>query len=133
MPDYGVIQVRTFRASEALPIKNASVKITGSDEHNTDIQISELTNSDGITPEIRLPAPSASLSMFPNAASQPYSNFDVEIVKEGYYPKKILNIPIFAGIKAVLPIEMIPLVYSENGDIKPLNNLNSVIYENDKL
>ena len=133
MPDYGIIQIRAYRASEALPIQNAAVKITGSGEYNSDIQISQLTDNDGITPEIRVPAPAASLSTSPNASSQPYSVYDVEIAKEGYYPKRIVNIPIFAGIKAMLPIEMIPLAYSEDGKVIPLDNLNAIIYENENL
>ena len=133
MLDYGAMQVRVFRASEALPIQNASVKITGSDEYNGDIQISLLTDNDGVTPTVNLPAPPPELSRSPGAKSQPYSTFDVEIVKAGYYPKKIISIPIFAGIKAVLPIEMIPLSYSETGDVIRLENLNSVIFENEML
>lgn len=133
MSDYGTLQVRAFRASEALPIENALVKVTGSGEDNGDIQISQLTDSDGITPEIKLSAPPPALSMSPNAAAQPYSTFDVEIIKEGYYVKKILNVPIFSNIKATLPIEMLPFAYSEKGNVIQLNNINSVIRENDNL
>ena len=131
--EYGIMQIRTTRASEALPLEGALVKITGSGEDNTYVKYSEITNQDGLTKELKLPTPSKSLSMSPNATAIPYSVFDVEIVKDGYYPKKIVNIPIFSGIKAVLPIEMIPLAYSENGEIIHLKNLNSIIYENQHL
>ena len=131
--DFGTIQIRAFEASEALPIQNATVKITGSDEYNRDIQISQLTDSDGMTKAIPLPAPPANLSMSPGAVLEPYSVFDVEIVKDGYYPKRIFNVPIFAGIKAMLPIEMLPLTYNKDGSIIQLKGLNSIIYENENL
>ena len=129
--DYGILQIRVYRASEALPIRNAVVKITGADEYNTDIMISELTDIDGLTKEIPLQTPARYLSLSPNPASSPYSVYDVDITKAGYYPKKIFNVPIFAQTKASLPIEMIPVAYDQNGAVIPLENLNSVIYEND--
>ena len=128
--DYGTLQIRAYRASEALPIHNAVVKIVGAGEYNTEIMISKLTDHDGLTEEIALPTPNISLSLSPSPPSVPYSVFDIDVVKEGYYPKKIFNVPIFAGAKAVLPIEMIPVAYDENGAVIPIKNLNSIIYEN---
>ena len=128
--DYGTLQIRTYRASEALPIHNTVVKIVGSGEYNSEIMISRLTDVDGLTEEIPLPTPNKSLSLSPSPPSVPYSVFDVDVVKEGYYPKKIFNVPIFAGTKAVLPIEMVPVAYDENGAVIPIKNLNSIIYEN---
>ena len=127
--DYGILQVRVYRASEALPIENAVVKIVGSGEYNSEIIISRLTDMDGLTEEITLPTSNVNLSLSPNPPSAPYSVFDVEIIKDGYYPKKIFNIPIFSTTKAVLPIEMIPVAYDNSGQIIPLENLNSIIYE----
>ena len=131
--DYGTIQIRAYSASEALPVVDASVKISSAGESNRDLQFSLLTDIDGLTKELMLPAPSARLSMSPGASSLPYSEFDIEIVKDGYYPKKILNVPIFAGTRAILPIEMLPLSYQDDGSVIPLKNLNSIIYENEKL
>lgn len=129
--DQGILQVRVYRASEALPIPNAIVRIMGADEYSSDVKISKLTDSDGTTEEIKLPTPGISLSLTPSPPSAPYSVFDIDVTKEGYYPKKIFNVPIFAGTKASLPIEMIPIAYNGNGDIIQIENLNSVIYEND--
>ena len=128
--NYGTLQVRAYRASEALPVENAIVKITGADEYTSDVMLSRITESDGLTEEVHLPTPSIDLSLSPHPAQSPYLTFDVDIVKEGYYPKKIFNVPIFAGIKAMLPIEMIPVAYDTDGKIIPLENINSIIYEN---
>ena len=131
--DFSIMQIRTFTASEALPLEGASVKIIGSGEENRDVKISQITDSDGLTNVVRLPAPSTSLSMSPSSKSIPYSVYDVEITKIGYYPKRIYNVPLFSGTKAMLPIEMIPISYAEDGSPIPIQNLNSVIYENEHL
>ena len=59
--------------------------------------------------------------------------YNVELVKDGFYPKRIDSVPIFSGTTAVLPIEMIPIAYKDNGEIIPKDNLNSIIYENENL
>ena len=60
---YGILQIRAYRASEALPVENSIVKITGADEYSSDIRISRITGSDGLTEEVRLPTPSIDLSL----------------------------------------------------------------------
>lgn len=131
--DFGNIKVRTSTASGALPVEGALIKIYGTDEYNKDVMYSVLTDSNGITREISLPAPSKSYSTSPGAQEAPYAVYNVELVKDGYYPKRIDNVPIFSGTTAVLPIEMIPLTYANDGSVIPQYNLNSTIYENENL
>ena len=131
--DFGNIRIRTYKAQEALPVEGALVKIYGSDEYDRDIAYSLLTDSDGMTRSLSLPTPSKKYSTAPGAAETPYSVYNIEIVKEGFYPKKIDNVPIFSGISAVLPIEMLPLIYNSSGEITPQSNLNSIVYENEHL
>lgn len=129
----GKIRVRTYAASDALPVKDVLVKIYGTDEYNKDVKYSLITDSDGITDLISLPTPAKSYSTSPGADENPYAVYNVELVKEGYYPKRIDNVPIFSGTTAVLPIEMILLAYTAEGKLIENNNLNSVIYENENL
>ena len=129
----GYLQIRAFVAGGAFPIDGVSVRIIGNEENNVGINYSLLTGRDGKTEMLPLPAPNITFSLAPNAKEQPYSNYDVEIYKDGYYPKKILNVPIFAGTKSILPMELIP-----DGGIKinvsaPLSSNFSVIYENEEL
>lgn len=131
--DFGTLRVRTYTAAGALPIEGALVKIYGSDEYNRDTIYSLITDEDGVTKEISLPAPRKMYSTSPGATEAPYSVYNAEISKYGFYPKRIDNIPIFNGISAVLPIEMIPLSYENDGSISEQNNLNSTIYENENL
>jgi len=129
----GSIRIRAYAASGALPIEGVLVKIYGADEYNRDVMYSLITDVDGVTKEISLPAPSESLSTSPSAAESPYSVYNIELTKAGFYSKRIDNVPIFADTTAILPIEMIPLTYTFNGYVVPQNNLNSVIYENENL
>ena len=129
----GQIRIRTYTAAGALPVEGTLIKIYGTDDYNKDVKYSLLTDSNGITEKISLPTPLKQYSMAPGSQESPYSVYNVELAKDGYYPKRIDNIPIFSDTNALLPIEMIPLSYAENGDIIPNDNLNSTIYENENL
>lgn len=131
--NFGNIRVRTYAASGAIPIDGVLVKIYGTDDYNKDVVYSLLTDEDGITKAVALPAPPRAYSVAPGAKEAPYSVYNVEIAKSGFYPKRIDNVPIFQGVDAVLPIEMLPLLYDSDGNIIPQANLNSVIYENEHL
>ncbi len=130
---YGNIRVRAYAASGALPVENVVVKIYGTDDYNKDVMYSVLTDSDGVTDEISLPSPRASLSSAPGAIESPYAVYNIELAKKGFYPKRIDNVPIFGGTTAVLPIEMLPIIYNDSGTVIPQTNLNSTIYENENL
>ena len=131
--NFGNIRIRTYTAAGALPIDGVLVKIYGADEYNRDVMYSLITDENGITKEISLPAPPRAYSAAPGAKEMPYSVYNVELSKSGFYPKRIDNVPIFNGIDAVLPIEMIPLSYNQDGTVQSQGNLNSVIYENENL
>ena len=129
----GQLQARVFTASDALPVENAIVKISGAGENYRDIQYSLLTDVDGITKTVTLPTPSKDFSLAPGEAEFPYSVYDVEIFKDGFYTKKIHDVPIFDSIKAVLPIEMMPLIYDKDGNVVEVKNIDSTIIENPRL
>ena len=130
---FGNVRVRAYTASGAIPVEDVLIKIYGADEYNRDVMHSLITDMDGVTRNITLPAPAKSLSTSPGASECPYSVYNVELAKAGFYTKKINNVPIFAGTAAVLPIEMIPLTYSYDGYVIPQSNLDSTIYENEYL
>ena len=116
--NFGNIRIRTYTAAGALPIDGVLVKIYGADEYTTDIAYSLITDEDGITKTVSLPAPPKAYSAAPGAKEMPYSVYNVELSKSGFYPKRIDNVPIFNGIDAVLPIEMIPLSYNQDGTVQ---------------
>ena len=122
---YGQLEIRATKANGALPVKDAIVRIKGAEEENRFIIYSVLTDIDGNTASMSLPTPSASISKDAGGEDIGYSSYDIEISKDGYYPKVIRSVPIFPGIKSIQPINMIPL--SEEDPMKdyPKGNLNT--------
>ncbi len=133
MNEYGTLLIRTTTASGAYPVSDVNVSITGVSKIGKDTKISVLTDKSGITQAILLPAPPRALSLSPGGNEQAYSEYDVEIFKEGYYRKKLFNVAIFPGIASVLPVNMIPTTPYNTEENIPRDNENSIIYENEKL
>jgi hypothetical protein len=129
----GYLQIRTFVAGEAIPISDVNIRITGIDEPNGGIDYSVLTDRDGITKFIPLPAPSIEYSLSPNPQEQPYSNYNVEAFANGFYSKKLFNVAIFGSSRSTLPIELIPNAGLINYVSEPKSSNTSIIYENEEL
>lgn len=100
--------VRTFTAREALPLEGALVIVSRYIGSDPTLQWMGLTDISGNTPRILLPAPDKGLSERPGE-ERPYAAYIVQAVKEGYYTAEFRNVPVFAGVSAVQPVEMIPL------------------------
>ena len=131
--DFGIFSVRAFSASEAVPIEEAIVTIRGAEEGNGDIIFSLVTDEDGVTERIRLPAPSAKNSLTPNGSFNNSSFFDVEVSADGYYTKRYFNVPVFAGVEAVLPVNMIAVSAAEDGILFPRGNVNAIFEDTEEL
>ena len=127
----GYIEFRTLLANGALPASDVNIRITGSEEGNIGIDYSIVTDKDGISEVLSLPAPSRSYSLSPNGAEQAFANYDVEVFKDGYYAKTITNVSIFDGIKSVLPIELIP--NAKNDHLLTPNDNTVILTENEDL
>lgn len=130
--DFGTLSVRAYTAGGALPVKNATVRIIGAEEGNRDVSFSLKTDVDGTTAQIRLPAPSASLSQSPNPAQTPFAVYDIEITAPGFFSKRIYNVPVFAGINSLQQINMIPESENYLGDY-PRGSVNAIIPDNSEL
>ncbi len=129
----GTLTVRTYTASEALPVKNSLIRITGVDENNRFVDFTLLTDEDGVTKIITLPTPQKAFSMGPGSPEVPYAVYDIEASADGYYTKRISNVAIFSGINSMQAINMIPISISTNTDEYPRGSLNSIVYENENL
>lgn len=104
----GYLIVKVSTASGAIPVEKATVIIQGNEDYNKDLLISLTTNSDGLTDRIPLPAPARILSEAPDPSSKPYSTYNIDVYKEGYYPQHYNSVPIFEGITAVQNARIIP-------------------------
>lgn len=105
----GYLIVKVSTASGAIPVENVTVVLQGNDENNGDVFYSLSTNRDGLTEKVNLPAPSVTLSSVPSPSSRPYSTYNIDVYREGYYPQHYTNVPIFAGITAVQNARIIPV------------------------
>lgn len=112
----GVLVVRVTTARGAIPLEGALVSVRSYDgaldEGRSDVIATLTSGRDGNTAPLRLPAPPRSASLSPGNGT-PYTNYIVEVTLEGYTAQEYLNVPIFDGIIAVQPAELIPL--PENG------------------
>ena len=130
---YGSLNLKAYTGGGAIPVKGAVIRISGADENNSDVVYSLLTDLDGIIPTVKLPSPDAALSKSEGAELQPYSNYDVEVTKDGFYPKHVYNLPIFENVTTLLDINMIPKDSRQNDITYPKNTLETYIFENERL
>jgi hypothetical protein len=112
----GFLIVKVSTASGAIPVENVTVIIQGIEEENKEILKSMLTNRSGLTGKVSLPAPSRELSEAPYPSSKPYSTYNIDVYKEGYYPQHYSGVPIFEGITAVQNARIIPIAEFDGKD-----------------
>ena len=114
----GFLVVHVTTARGAIPLEGALVnvrqEIPNEKEIRGDIIAALTTGNDGNTEPLALPAPRRTQTLTPNHGTQkPYSTYHVEVQLEGYYTQNYANVPIFDGIAAIQPADLIPL--PENG------------------
>ena len=128
----GSLRVRAYTASEALPVEGAVVRVMGATEDNRLVSFSSITDRDGLSDLMTLPAPDLGYSLSPDPAEMPYSLYDLEISAEGYFTKRIKGMTVFSGINSIQLVNMIPGsgVLSED---YPRGNINYIIPENTDL
>ena len=129
----GFIQISAYTAGGALPVPDLDVRISGNEEGNLGIEYSVKTDRNGLTEVIALPTPSISYSLTPNPSEQPYAKYDIKATGEGFYEKNIYDVSVFSGIKAVLPLEMIPDAGLIRNVASPESSNSSIITENEDL
>lgn len=114
----GILVVHVTTARGAIPLEGALVNVRQDAPNENgvrgDVIAALTTGNDGNTEPLTLPAPQRSESLTPNnGAEKPYSTYHVEVQLEGYYTQNYANVPIFDGIAAIQPADLIPL--PENG------------------
>lgn len=105
----GYLIVRASTASGAIPVEGVTVIVQGRDEENSNVFLSLITDRDGLTQKITLPTVSRDESLTPSANIKPYSLYNIEVYKDGYYPQHYSGVAIFEGITAVQNARIIPL------------------------
>ena len=110
----GFLQVEVTTGKGAIPIENAHVTVLQINGTEKIAHRFMTTDSNGETPTISLPAPSRKLSEVPGNV-KPYATYNIIAVAEGFYRMENINAPVFATIKSILPVDLVPLAeYDEN-------------------
>ena len=111
---YLIIHVTTARG--AIPLEGAQVSIRNyleePSEGRGDVIATLISGTDGNTARIPLSAPPRSASLKPGNGT-PFTPYIAEVRLEGYYDQTYSGIPVFDGITAIQPADLIPL--PENG------------------
>ena len=131
MESLGYLVVHVTTARGAIPLEGAAVHIRSNEDADTtpraDILYATTTNRDGNTERIPLAAPPRESSMSPSEVP-PFSTYHLEVRREGYGMQSFIALPIFSGITAVQPVDLVPL--SEDGTSNPLRPADETFYEN---
>ena len=128
LSSHGTLAVRAETAG-AVALENVSVRISGAGEENRFISYSLLTDVDGVTPDVELPAPPVELSLSPHPKDAPYATYDIVLEREGFYTRRIYGVAVFAGIKTLQIVNMIPTTNEALVDL-PRGNINVFIPRN---
>lgn len=106
----GKLVIQTVLAGGALPLSGVSVVVSdGNTGRDAVPDIRLVTDESGRTEPIVLPTVSYTLSQAPTETERPYSVYNITAELDGFYPEKLVNIPIFDKTTSVQPIMMIPL------------------------
>ena len=101
----GYITVKVFTAEKAMPVQRAQVRII---DLRIALDQTIYTDQYGNAERIKVYAPEKELSLKPQDISLPYETYNIEVVKDGYIPTIINNVPVFPGEVSLLPVGMMP-------------------------
>ncbi len=104
----GMLRVEAYAAERAFGISSARVLIFLPLRSGNVTLFDGLTNINGESASIRLPAPAKSLSLSPSDGKVlPYSVYSVYIEHSGFIPAAFGNVPVFSEIESVQPVQML--------------------------
>lgn len=126
---YLVVHVTTARGS--IPLEGTAVSIRANEDEGAtpraEILYATTTNRDGNTERIPLAAPPRENSMSPSEVP-PFSTYHLDVRREGYGMQSFVALPIFSGITAIQPVDLIPL--PEDGTSNLLRPADERFFEN---
>lgn len=105
LTDTGTLRIQTFAANRAFPVANAVIRIRNPE--NNELVAVLVTDAEGDTTLLDLPAPDRNLSKTPEFPN-PFVNYLVDISAEGFVPQTDINVQMFGGIGSVLPANLVP-------------------------
>lgn len=117
----GYLKVEVTTGDGAIPVENAAVVVTERINGMDSLISMMVTNRNGETDVIPLPAPPQSLSESANPSEKPCSEYNISVYKRGFFSVPQLTVPIFDTVKSIQPVALIPLAEFEmQGTERPM-------------
>ena len=104
----GRLRIVAAAADSAYPVPGARALVYTRIGEKRHLNYMLLTDENGETPTVTLPAPPAGLSQEPENQT-PYASCDIEISARGFFPTEALNVHIFAGVTTRQEFQLVPL------------------------
>lgn len=108
----GTLKVSVVSTAGLIPVENATVTVSYTGDPEAPLQVLTTDNS-GQTPTIELSAPPVELSLNPDAAAQPYSEYNLAVTAEGYEPAYVSGSEILADELSLQTIRLNPLATAD--------------------
>ena len=108
MTAIGKLQVKTVTALDALPVMDAVVVISSTNDDNRELVKVLRTDSSGKTDAIELYTLPQQLSEVPGNRT-PFATYDIEVTKPGFIPIVSKDVPVFENATTLQTFEMIAL------------------------
>lgn len=112
----GTLIAQVYTSMAQLPIENAYITVTDTNEENPSIIASRKTNSSGKTSIITLDTPPRSDSLTPNPDDIPFVSYNIRIDHPEFESIVIKNVQIFEGLETIQEAMLIPLAELSKGN-----------------
>ena len=117
----GFLRVITAAADSAYPVAGARVTVSTRIGGETFLNYVLLTDENGETPTVSLPAPPPELSQDP-AHEDPFALCHILAEAQGFYPGEAQEVPVFAGVTSRQVFQMVPLPLRPGAGAEEPNN-----------
>lgn len=105
----GSLKIQAFAADQSFGIGSARVMVFVELPSGNVAVFDGLTDIDGITQPILLPAPPRSLSQSPaqSGARPPYAVYSIYVEHPAFVREVFTNVPVFSGVESIQPVRML--------------------------
>lgn len=125
----GTLRVEAYAADRSFGVPSARVMVFFELPSGNFAVYDGLTDIDGVTESIILPAPPRSLSQSPQTGENPrlpYSTYSIYVEHPSFVRSVFTNVPVFSGVESIQPVRMLakaeginepePIVVSEGSN-----------------
>jgi hypothetical protein len=105
----GYLRVQVHTANRAIPVPDAMLIITEETPLGRKLVRMSITDENGYSDLIPLEVPVYPLDEFPNPEQKPFRDYRLSTFADGYYIVPRIEVPIFANVKSLQSVEMVPL------------------------